>query len=234
MQSKRIKEKYCYSTKAQNTETSIVAESTFDKSNRLHASSGYLNSGESLDSISKSTTLNSVGQKNNNIDECILTSTAYSFDDILNKNVSLDDNFIGLHKNDIPSKIYCDGSVLSSIKYVSDEFESIENISFPSSNLLSDSELFELEVELEKTNIFNQIETTSLSDLSDSDLMSDISGLSSCLSSDDFFTCPDTNSERKILSSDTYKTDIELEDITKSLSMTSIYDSIRYYINFII
>uniref|UniRef100_A0A2S2P3M9 Uncharacterized protein n=1 Tax=Schizaphis graminum TaxID=13262 RepID=A0A2S2P3M9_SCHGA len=214
MQSKHVKEKY-NPTKAQNTETSIGAESTFDKSNRLHTSSGYLNSGESLDSISKSTTFDSISQKNNNIDECILTSTAYSFDDILNKNVSSDHCFTRLHKNGIPSKINYDGSMLSSIKYVSDEFESIENISFPSSNLLSDSELFELdEVELEAKNIFSQIESSSFSD---SDLMSDISGLSSCLSSDDFYTCPDTNSERLILNSVTCNTDIELEDITKKL-----------------
>ncbi|XP_026821024.1 uncharacterized protein LOC113559414 [Rhopalosiphum maidis] len=223
MQSKHIKEN-CNPTKAQNTETSIGAESTFDKSNGLHTSSGYLNSGESLDSISKSTTFDSVSQKNNNIDECILTSTAYSFDDILNKNVSSDHHFTRLHKNSIPSKMYYDGSMLSSIKYVSDEFESIENISFPSSNLLSDSELFELdEVELEEKNIFSQIESSSFSD---SDLMSDISGLSSCLSSDDFYTCPDTNSERLVLNNVTCNTDIELEDVTKSLSMTSIYNSI--------
>ncbi|XP_025200447.1 uncharacterized protein LOC112598258 [Melanaphis sacchari] len=225
MQSKHIKEKYRSSKKAQNIEKSIDAESTFDKSDKLCTNSGYLNSSESLDSISKST-FDSVGQKNNNIDECILTSTAYSFDDILNKNVSSDNHITGLHVKRIPSKIYYDGSMLSSIKCVSDEFESIENISFPSSNLLSDSELYEHnEVELGTKNIFSQVEDTSLSD---SDLMSDISGLSS-LSSDDFLTCTDTNSERQIrnsVNSVTYKTDIELEDVTKSLSTTSIYGSI--------
>ncbi|XP_022162312.1 uncharacterized protein LOC111028083 [Myzus persicae] len=224
MQSKCIKEKYQNSIKAQNTETSIGAESAIDKSVRLHTSSGYLNSGESLNSISKSITFDSVSQKNNNIDECIiLSSTAYSFGDALNTNGSPDCHY-NLPINDIPSKLYYDGSVLSSIKYVTDEFESIENISFPSNNLLSDSEFFELDdIELGKKNIFSEIENMSLSD---TDLMSDISGLSSCLSSDDFFTCPDTNSLQKILKSDTYKTDTELEDITKSVSRTSIYDSL--------
>jgi len=230
MQSKYIKEKYQNSIKVHNTETSIGVESTIDKSDRLHTSSGYLNSGESLNSISKSITFDSVSQKNNNIDECIiLSSTAYSFGDVLNTNVSSD---YKLPIDDIPSKLYYDGSILSSIKCVTDEFESIENISFPSNNLLTDSELFDLdEIELGTRNIFSEIENMSLSD---SDLMSDISGLSSCLSSDDFFTCPDTNSEQQILNGDTYKTDTQLEDITKSLSMTSIYDSIRYFIYYLL
>ncbi|KAL5238363.1 hypothetical protein ACI65C_005773 [Semiaphis heraclei] len=224
MQSKYIEEKYENSTKAQSTEISIGAESTIDKSDRLHTSSGYLNSGESLNSISKSVTFDSVSQKNNNIDECIiLSSTAYSTGNVLNTNGSSDCDCNLLIK-DIPSKLYYDGSILSSIKCVTDEFESIENISFPSNNLLSDSELFELdEIELGTKNIFSDIENISLSD---TDLMSDISGLSSCLSSDDFLTCPDTNSEQHIFNSDSYKTDTELEDITKSVSMTSIYDSI--------
>lgn len=228
MQSKYIKEKYKNSIKAQNTETSIGAESTIDKSDGLHTSSGYLNSGESLNSISKSITFDSISQKNNNIDECIiLSSTAYSVGDVLNTNVS-SDYHNKLPINDIPSKLYYDGSILSSIKCVTDEFESIENISFPSNNLLSDSELFELdEIGLGTRNIFSEIENMSLSDC---DLMSDISGLSSCLSSDGFFTCPDTNSEQQILNDDTYETDTELEDITKSVSMTSIYDSMRYFI----
>jgi len=232
MQSKYIQEKYQKSIKAQNTETSIGAESTIDKSDRLHTSSGYLNSGESLNSISKSITFDSVSQKNNNIDECIiLSSTAYSFGDVLNTNGSSDSHY-NLPINDIPSKLYYDGSILSSIKYVTDEFESIENISFPSNNLLSDSDLFESdEIELGTKNIFSEIENMSLSD---TDLMSDISGLSSCLSSDDFFTCPDTNSEQQILKSDIYKTDTELEDITKSVSMTSIYDSMRYFIYYLL
>jgi len=231
MQSKYIKENDQNSIKAQNTETSIgAAESTIDKSDRLHTSSGYLNSGESLNSISKSITFDSVSQKNNNIDECIiLSSTAYSFGDVLNTNVSSD---YKLPINDIPSKLYYDGSILSSIKCATDEFESIENISFPSNNLITDSELFDLdEIELGTRNIFSEIENMSLSD---SDLMSDISGLSSCLSSDDFFTCPDTNSEQQILNGDTYKTDTQLEDITKSVSMTSIYDSMRYFIYYLL
>lgn len=232
MQSKYIEEKYENSTKAQSTEISIGAESTIDKSDRLHTSSGYLNSGESLNSISKSVTFDSVSQKNNNIDECIiLSSTAYSTGNVLNTNGSSDCDCNLLIK-DIPSKLYYDGSILSSIKCVTDEFESIENISFPSNNLLSDSELFELdEIELGTKNIFSDIENISLSD---TDLMSDISGLSSCLSSDDFLTCPDTNSEQHIFNSDSYKTDTELEDITKSVSMTSIYDSIRYFIYYLL
>lgn len=240
MQSKHIKEKYQSSTNMQNNEKSIDAESTFDKSNRLHTSSGYLNSGESLDNTSKSITFDSVSQKNNNLDECILSSTTYSNGDILNKNVSSENIFSKLPNNDIPSNVYYDGSILSSIKCVTDEFESIEDISFPSNNLLTDTELFEIDdVELGTKNIISHMKSMSSSDSdidsdsdsdsdSVSDLMTDISGLSS-LSADDFLTCPDTNSEQNILSSDyTYKTDIELEDITKSISMTSFYDSMRY------
>ena len=90
------------STKAQNTGTSIGAESMFDKCDRLHTSSGYLNSSESLDNISKSIKLDSVSQKNNSIDECIiLSSTAYSFGDILNTNISSDYHY-NIPINDIP------------------------------------------------------------------------------------------------------------------------------------
>lgn len=202
-------------TKEQSNEKSIGNESTFNKSDKLHTSSGYFNSGESLDSTSNSKKSNLVDEKINLSCESILSSvssTDNSLDDILNRNISSDPEHSKF--DEIPSSIHADGS-LNSLECVNNEFESIENISFPSNNLLTDSEsLFESqEVELTTKNNYDQSKDISLSN---SKWMTDISELSNCYSSDDFLTCPDTNSEQ-YLSNTNRKNDIndyKLEDIT--------------------
>lgn len=261
-------------------------ESVLNKSQQFHTSSGYLNSSNSLNNISKSINDNSTSQKyivtspvsatpnspndvlNKNItvsysdvlNENITNSYSdienqntvnsscdvsnknikNSCSDVLNKNISSEHNCSGLPDNissehsctglpeNMSSHIYFDGSLMSSIKSVHDEveFEDIENITFPSQNLLTDSEIYKLnEVELTSDNtssLLKQSFTTI-----DSELMSDISGLSSYLESDDYYTCPDTNSQQKVLNKKHEKTDRIIDNLTFS-SLTSLFDSLRY------
>lgn len=180
--------------KEQNNDKSIGNESTLNKSDKLHTSSGYFNSGESLDSTSDSNNSDLVDEeKNLSSISSSISSTDNSLDDILNKNISSDYEYSGL--DEIPSSIHVDGS-LNSVECVNNEFESIENISFPSNNLLTDSEsLFELS-DTELTTKNNQDQSTNISALSISEWMTDISDLSNHHSSDEFLTCPDTNSEK--------------------------------------
>jgi hypothetical protein len=202
-------------TKEQNNEKSIDNNTTFNKSDKLHTSSGYFNSGESLNSTSNSKKSNLVDEKKNLSCESILSSvssTDNSLEDILNRNISSD--YENSELDDIPSSIYADRS-LNSLECVNNGFESIENISFPSNNLLTDSEsLFESQkVVLTTKNNYNQSKDISLSN---SEWMTDISELSNWHSSDDFLTCPDTNSEQYLTNSN-YRNDItdnKLEDIT--------------------
>lgn len=206
----------------QETVKSNCAELTFDKSNKLNASSGYFNSGESLDNSSKSTKCDSISKINN--DNLNLSSAVDSFHDILNSNILPDNNSTEL-PGCVSTNINLDDSVLSSIKLLNDDYEDLENVSFPSNNLDVDPELFEInEDEIAAENISGQMRNIRNNN---SELMTDISGLSSIFT-DDFFTCPDSSSEEN-LNSSSIDTDLLLAEIASCLSMTSFSDSMRYF-----
>lgn len=203
----------------QENEKSVVAESTFDKSNKLHTSSGYFNSGESLNSTSKSDILT-----DKNYDNSLnVTSATDLFHDILNENILSDNCHTEISYNKM-TDIYLDESVISSIKPIFENCEDLENVSFPSSNLVDDSEILETnEVKITKENISNWRRNNRSNN---SEWMTDISGISS-LRTDDFFTCPGTNTD-DALYSDSIDTDLLLEDVNACLSITSFSDSMRY------
>lgn len=205
--------------KVQETEKFNCAESTINKSNKLHTSSGYFNSGESLDSSSKSTKRDSTDKQNNDsLSPSVVVNSSY---DILNSNILPDSNSTEL-PGCVSKNINLDESVLSSIKSINDEFEDLENVSFPSNNLDVDSELYEInEDETDTKNISGKMRNNQNNN---SEWMTDISGLSSIIT-DDFFTCPDSNSEED---TDSIDTDILLAEIASCLSMTSFSDSMRY------
>lgn len=188
IQSSHVKRNDSIYTENLRTNESIGNESTFNKSNKLHTSSGYFNSGESLDSTSKSIKNDSVGLNNNILSE----STFESISDILNENISTSDFSTEL-LSDIPSDISFDTDDL--IKSENDDFENIENISFPSTHLIADSELMTYE------KISNQ---TNEAYSSNAEWLTDLSGLSS---SEEYFTCPDTNSKQHILNGKSDKID---------------------------
>lgn len=258
MPSKNLKE-----DSKEKLESPKSIETTFNISDNLHTSSGYFNSGESLDStpdskkcdsvtqqnhspdesislsstteslsdisskkISESTKCDSVTQQNHSPNESILLSSSTdSLSDILNKNISSDVDYTGLF-DDTPSNIYSDLSSESSVTSINDNFQDLENVSFPSSDLITDSELFRFD-EIELT-IDNMPSLPKNIQFNNSELMTDISGLSSLMGSDDYFTCPDSNSERRILNKKIDKTDIQFEDFTNDNSLASHCESIRY------
>lgn len=210
IQSSNVKKKDSIYTENLRTNESIGNESTFNKSDRLHTSSGYFNSGESSDSTSKSIKNDSVGLNNNIHSESTFESTS----DILNENISTNDLSAEL-LSDILSDISFDTDG-NSIKSENPDIENIENISFPSTHLIADSELITYE------KIFNQPNETYSSN---TEWLTDISGLSS---SEEYFTCPDTNSKQHNFNGKSDKIDVQLEDVTNNMSMTSFYDSMRY------
>lgn len=192
---------------------SVDTKSEFNKSDKLHISSGYFNSGESLNSTPKSTKHNSESQINNVSNES--SSTVNSFNNVLNKNISTD------HFN-VSSHIYCNESRLSSIIPPHDSFE---DFSFSSEDSLSNTELSEMN-KIEITENQSSQEKKKMY-LSNSFFMTDISDLSnaSCLGSDDYFTCPDSNSGYHNVN---HKTDIELEDIS-NIPIENFGKSLRYF-----
>lgn len=162
---------------------SIVIESECNKSKNIHTNSGYFNSGESLNN-------DSVCQINNAHNE--FSSTVNSLNNILNENISTDHHDTR-HFCDLSSHIYFEESKLSSVNSLNDDFEDLENISFPSENLLADAELINIEeAELTADNTPSQAKNNLCS--INSEWMTDVSGLSSYVGSDDYFTCPDAYS----------------------------------------
>lgn len=191
---------------------SIGIKSECTKSKNIHTNSGYFNSDESLNN-------DSVCQINNASNE--FSSTVNSLSNILNNNISTDHHYTG-HLCDLSSHIYFDESKLSSVNSLNDDFEDLENISFPSENLLADAELINIdEVELTADNTSSKA-TNNLCSIN-SEWMTDVSGLSSCVGSEDYFTCPDANSgyilDRKI-----DKTDMQFENQV----LAELYDPKRY------
>lgn len=206
------------------SEKSIGFTSTFNESNRLHTSSGYFNSGESLNNTSKMTKYESVNQTNTSeksTSEIVLSSTNNSISDILNKNVMSSD----YHHTNLLDDILVDNF---SDRFMSNNFEEVENISFPSENLIVDSNIFK----------FNEVDSITENNVNipknNCEWMTDISGLSSRLESDDYFTCPDSYLEKRSHNKKNIKTNISLEKITNNITMTSFEDSIRYTIFVII
>lgn len=202
LQSKRTKKENRVKIKEEKIDKSVDTESKFNKSDKLHISSGYFNSGESLNSTPKSAKHNSESQINNVSNES--SSTAKSFNNVLNKNISTDDFHVSSH-------IYCNESKLSSIKPAHDSFE---DFIFSSEDSLSNTELSEInKIEITENNSRQEKKKMYFSN---SYWMTDISDLSSAsgLGSDDYFTCPDSNSDYHNLNHKVHKTDIELEDIS--------------------
>lgn len=195
---------------------SVDTNSEFNKSDKLHISSGYFNSGESLNSTPKSTKHNSESQINNVSNES--SSKVNSINNVLNKNISTDHFHV--------SHIYCDESKLSSIMPPHDSFE---DFIFSPEDSLSNTELSELN-KIEITENKSSPEKKKVY-LNNSYFMTDISDLSSasCLGSDDYFTCPDSNSDYHNLNhNNIHKTDIQLEDIS-NISIENFRNSLRYF-----
>lgn len=167
---------------------SIGIESECNESNNIHTNIGYFNSNESLNCDFESQT--------NNIDNEFL-NTANSISNILNNNIATDPEDL----SDVSAHVHFDESNLSSIN----DFEDLETISFPSENLLVDTELVD-EVKLTTKNTYSQTENDLCAMYSE--WMTDISGLSSCVGSDDYHTCPDGNSSY-VLNGKMNKTDTQ-------------------------
>lgn len=185
-----------------------------------------------MDTTNKSIKQDSVNQKNNLSGKSLLSSIANSLSDILERNISSDSNDTE-QLDDIPLDNNSDRSIKNSIsseendfRDLENDFKSVENISFPSDYLFEDSdfnELTDIELITEKN-----IGVPKGVCMDNSDWMTDISGLSSRLDSDDYFTCPDTNSDKHIINSKNINLGIESKAIKNNKSMASLNDSMRY------
>ncbi|VVC33003.1 Hypothetical protein CINCED_3A012722 [Cinara cedri] len=176
-------------------------DTIFNKSDKLHTSSGYFNSGESYDTNSvRSIKYDSDYQKNDNYSESILSDTANSISDILNANISPD-----IHCEDFPSRICFDGSIISSITDIrsvnNDDEDDLKNI-FSKTVLSETSKLKEIELSTENSICSN-----------DNEWMTEISGLSSLFNSEEYFTCPDTNTEKSIIDNISNKNGVKNNEI---------------------
>lgn len=194
----QLKDDSIFSTEEKSDKS--IAESTFNTSDTLPTNNEHFSSCERLNSTFKSILDDNITSQSNS-SVC---------------NVEKLDNL----KNNLTN-----GSIMSSISSIINDIECIENITFPTKHLLTNSEVYkfdEKEIIAKNNSSLPKINCSNINEYTP-----DLSMLSSYLGSDDYFTCPDSNPEKYILN--TNKTEIQIEDVINNVSMTGFNDSKRYY-----
>lgn len=182
------------------TEKCLSVNTTFNESDKLHTSSGYLNSDESYDTNSfKSSKYYSDYQNKDSVSESLSSETTNSISDILNANISPENQ-----PEAFASRIYFDGSIISSVTDARSINDDDDNDDDDDDDDDDDSYISLNNIVLSETSKSNEtkLSTENNTCSNNNEWMTEISeDFSSLFSTDEYFTCPDSKSEKRNVSS---------------------------------